>query len=170
MKHAVVTAMLLLAAPVAAVAGPQGFTVYDTPQDMPEVRFVTEDGTRKTLADFHGKVILLNIWATWCPPCRTEMPTLDALQADLGGKNFEVVTLSIDTGGLAVVRKFFDEIGIRHLTMYVDQTMLSFTNLRIVGLPTTMIVDADGKELARLIGPATWNDPDMEAFVKTYIK
>ena len=170
MKHALFAALFCLAAPVAGFAGPQAFAVHDTPQDLPEVRFVTEDGTRKTLEDFHGKVILLNIWATWCIPCREEMPTLDALQADLGSAKFEVVTLSIDTGGAPVVRKFFDKVGIKHLTMYLDQTMLSFANLRIVGLPTTIIVDADGRELARLIGPATWNDPDMEAFLKTYIK
>lgn len=170
MKPALFAALLWLAAPVAAFAGPQGFTLHDAPQDMPEVRFVTEDGSRKTLADFHGRVILLNIWATWCPPCVKEMPTLDALQADLGTSKFEVVTLSIDTGGVPVVRRFFDEHGIKHLTMYVDQTSLAFTNLRIVGLPTTLIVDADGRELARLVGPATWNDPGMEAFLKTYIK
>lgn len=170
MKHALVAALLWLATPVPALADPQGFNVHDAPQDLPEVRFVTEDGSRKTLADFHGKVILLNIWATWCPPCVKEMPTLDALQADLGSAKFQVVTLSIDTDGVSVVRRFFDRIGIKQLTMYVDQTSLAFTNLRIVGLPTTLIVDADGRELARLIGPATWNDPDMEAYLKTYIK
>ena len=170
MKHVLFAALLWLAVPVAGMAGSQGFAVHDTPQDMPEVRFVTEDGTRKILDAFHGKVILLNIWATWCPPCVKEMPTLDALQADLGSTKFQVVTLSIDTGGVPVVRKFFDKVGIKHLTMYVDQTMLSYTNLRIIGLPTTMIVDANGKELARIVGPATWNDPGMEAFLKTYIK
>lgn len=170
MKHALVAALIWLAAPAPGIAGPQGFAVHDAPQDLPEVRFVTEHGTRKTLDAFHGKVILLNIWATWCPPCVKEMPTLDALQADLGSSKFEVVTLSIDTGGVPVVRKFFDKVGIKHLAMYVDQTSLAFTNLRIVGLPTTMIVDADGRELARLIGPVTWNDPDMEAYLKTYIK
>ena len=170
MKHALFAALLWLLSPLAAIAGPQGFNVHNAPQDMPEVRFVTEDGTRETLDAFHGKVILLNIWATWCPPCAKEMPTLDALQADLGSAKFEVVTLSIDTGGVPAVRRFFDRIGIKHLTLYVDQTSLAFTNLRIVGLPTTLIVDADGKELARLVGPATWNDPDMEAFLKTYIK
>ena len=170
MKPIFAAALLWLALPAPGVAGPQGFTLHDAPQKMPEVRFVTEDGTRKTLDAFHGKVILLNIWATWCPPCVTEMPMLDALQADMGSAKFEVVTLSLDTGGVPVVRRFFDRVGIKHLTMYVDQTMLSFTNLRIVGLPTTMIVNADGRELARLIGPATWNDPDMKAFLKTYIK
>ena len=172
MKAAVIAALLWLTAvaPALAQAFPQGFYPYDTPRDMPEVRFVTGDGTTKTLQDFRGKVILLNIWATWCIPCRKEMPTLDALQADLGSSKFEVVTLSIDKGGVAVVRRFYDEIGIKQLNMYVDETMLSYTNLRIIGLPTTMIVDADGRELARLIGPAVWNAPDMEAFLKTYIK
>ncbi len=170
MKHAFVAVLLWLAAALPGIAGPQGFAAHDALQEMPEVRFVTQDGTRKTLDGFRGKVIVLNIWATWCPPCIKEMPTLDALQADLGSAKFEVVALSIDTGGVPAVRRFFDKVGIKHLTIHVDQTMLSFTNLRIVGLPTTLIVDGDGRELARLIGPATWNDPDMEAYLKTYIK
>lgn len=170
MKHALFAVLLWLAAPVAALAAPLGFTIHDTPQDLPEVRFVTEDGARKTLENFRGKVILLNIWATWCPPCVKEMPTLDALQADLGSSKFEVVTLSIDTGGVPAVRKFYDKVGVKNLGLYVDQTMLAFTNLRVAGLPTTLIVGADGRELARLVGPATWNTPDMEAFLKTYIK
>ena len=170
MKHALVAALFWLAILTPALAGPLGFAPYDAPRDMPEVRFVTEDGTTKTLADFRGKVILLNIWATWCPPCVKEMPTLDALQADLGGPGFEVVTLSIDTGGVAVVRRFFDKVGIRHLTLYVDQTMLSYTNLRVIGLPTTLLINADGKEIGRLIGPADWNDPDMKTFLKGYVQ
>lgn len=170
MRHLLFAILLWLAAPLPALAGPQGFTVHRAPQDMPAVRIVTEDGSRKPLADFRGRVILLNIWATWCPPCVKEMPTLDALQADLGSAKFEVVTLSIDTGGVPAVRQFYDRVGIRNLGLYVDPTMLAFTNLRIVGLPTTMIMDADGKELARRVGPATWNDPSMEAFLKTYIK
>ena len=170
MKHALFAVFLCLAAPLPVLAGPQGFTLHDAPQDLPEVRFQTEDGARKTLADFHGKVILLNIWATWCPPCVKEMPTLDALQADLGSAKFQVVTLSIDTGGVPVVRKFYDEHGITHLGLYVDQTALAFTNLRVIGLPTTMILDANGKELARLVGPSTWNSPEMETFLKTFIK
>lgn len=171
MKHLILAATLWLCAlaPVLA-AGPQGFAVYDTPQDVPNVRFVTEDGTRMDLEDFRGRVILLNVWATWCIPCVKEMPLLDELQATLGGPGFEVVTLSIDTGGASVVRKFFDKVGIKHLTMYVDQTNLSFTNLRVIGLPTTLLINEDGKELGRLIGPATWNGREMEAFLKTYIK
>ena len=166
MKHGLVAALIWLAAAVSVIAGPLGFAMHDTPQDMPDVRFVTEDGTRKTLDAFHGKVILLNIWATWCPPCVKEIPTLDALQADLGSAKFEVVTLSIDTGGVPVVRRFFDKFGIKHLTISVDPTQLSFTNLRIVGLPATLLINSDGKEVGRLIGPAAWNAPDMEGFLK----
>ena len=170
MRLSLIAGLLWLTTLTPVLAFPQGFYPYDAPRDLPEVRFGTEGGTTRTLADFRGRVILLNIWATWCIPCRTEMPTLDALQADLGSSRFEVVTLSIDKGGVPVVRKFYDEIGVKHLTMFVDQTMLSYTNLRIIGLPTTMIVDADGRELARLIGPARWNDPAMAAFLKTFVK
>ena len=170
MKHGLIAVLLWLTTLSLGFAGPQGFTPYDIPRDMPAVRFVAEDGMTKSLGDFRGKVILLNLWATWCIPCRTEMPTLDALQADLGSSKFEVVTLSIDTGGVPVVREFFDKVGIKNLTMYVDQTMLSYTNLRIVGLPTTLLIDGDGKEVARLIGPTDWNDPDMIAFLKGYLQ
>jgi thiol-disulfide isomerase/thioredoxin len=150
------------------IAGPQGFSLYSAPQDMPEVRFVTEDGTRKTLSDFRGKAILVNIWATWCPPCVTELPTLDALQVDLGDQGFEVVALSIDTGGAPIVRRFFDKVGIKQLIIDVDPTQLSFTNLRIAGLPTTLLISADGKEVGQLVGPAIWNEPEMEAFLKGF--
>ncbi len=170
MKHAFAAALFWLAASLPSFGGPQGFTLHDTPQDMPEVRFVTEGGSRRTLADFHGKVILLNIWATWCPPCVKEMPTLDALQGDLGGPGFAVVTLSIDTGGVPVVRRFFDKVGSKHLTLSMDPTQLSFTNLRAAGLPATLLINADGKEVARLVGPADWNTPDMEAFLKGFIQ
>ena len=168
MKPVLLAVSVWLAALMPGLAGPQGITTHDTPQDIPEVRFVTEDGTRKTLDAFHGKVILLNIWATWCLPCVTEMPTLDRLQADLGSGKIEVVTLSIDTGGTPVVRRFFDKFGLKHLDIATDPTQLSFTNLRVVGLPTTLLINPDGKEVARLVGPATWNDPDMEAFLKGF--
>ncbi|MES2915921.1 MAG: TlpA disulfide reductase family protein [Pseudomonadota bacterium] len=170
MNRAIAAVVLgLVMPPLPGIAGTMGFAVLDAPQDMPEVRFVTEDGSRRTLADFRGKVILLNIWATWCIPCRKEMPTLDALQADLGSSKFEVVTLSIDKAGVPVVRQFFDEYAIRNLAIYVDQTSLAFSNLGVFGLPTTLIVDGDGRELARLIGPAEWNSPDMEEFLATFI-
>lgn len=153
-----------------ANAAPQGFALHDEPQPVINVRFVTEDGTRADMESLRGKVLLLNVWATWCVPCREEMPTLDALQAELGGDNFEVVALSIDRAGVPVVRRFYDEIGVQHLSMYVDKTMLSATALRTVGLPTTILIDANGQELGRLVGPAEWDDPEMVSFLKEFVE
>ena len=154
----------------AAFATPQGFALHDTPQPVINVRYLTEDGSRGDMEDFRGKVILVNVWATWCIPCREEMPTLDALQAELGDDDFEVVALSIDRAGSHVVRRFYDEIGVTNLKMYVDKTMLSMTALRTVGLPTTILIDAQGRELGRLVGPAEWHDPEMEAFLRSFIE
>lgn len=165
MKRVLLALAAWIATLTPGIAGPPGFTLYRVPNAMPEVRFVTEDGTRRTLSEFRGKVIVLNIWATWCPPCKEEMPTLDALQVALGGKGFEVVALSIDTGA-PLVRRFFDKAGIKHLTITVDPTQLSFTNLHLAGLPTTLLINAEGQEIGRLVGPATWNDPEMEFFLK----
>lgn len=171
MKPVILGAILWLSALTQGLAaGTQGFAVHDAPQDVANFRFVTEDGTWMDLEGFRGRVILVNVWATWCPPCVKEMPTLDALQGALGGPEFEVVALSIDNAGPDVVRDFFDRIGVRNLNMYVDETMLSFTALRVVGLPTTLLINAEGKEIGRLIGPAEWNDPEMVAFLKSHIK
>lgn len=155
---------------MALAAGPQGFAVHPTPQAVPNVKFVNEDGTKMTLKDFRGRVILVNVWATWCPPCVAEMPTLDALQKALGGPEFEVVTLSIDRAGSKVVRQLFDRIGVQHLNIYVDETMRSANKLRAFGLPATLLINADGKELGRLIGPAVWNTPEIIAFFRGYIE
>ena len=153
-----------------AIASPQGFALHDEPQPVINVRFVTEDGTRRDMESLRGKVLLVNVWATWCIPCREKMPTLDALQAELGSAHFEVVALSIDREGAPVVRRFYDEIGVQHLTMYVDKTMLSATALRTVGLPTTILINAQGQELGRLVGPAEWDDPEMVSFLKGFIE
>ena len=171
MKPVILGAILWLSALTQGLAaGTQSFAIHDAPQDVANFRFVTEDGTWMDLEGFRGRVILVNVWATWCPPCVKEMPTLDALQGALGGPEFEVVALSIDNAGPDVVRDFFDRIGVRNLNMYVDETMLSFTALRVVGLPTTLLINAEGKEIGRLIGPAEWNDPEMVAFLKSHIK
>lgn len=154
----------------AALAVQQGFVLHDTPQPVVNVRYRTENGNRGDMEDFRGKVILVNVWATWCVPCRVEMPTLDALQAELGSDRFEVVALSIDRAGLPVVRDFYDEIGITNLNIYVDKTMLSMTALRTIGLPTTILIDAQGRELGRLVGAAEWDDPEMVSFLRSFIK
>jgi thiol-disulfide isomerase/thioredoxin len=145
------------------------FIVHEAPKPIAAIQFEDGEGQLRSLADFHGKVVLLNIWATWCVPCRKEMPALDRLRATLGNSNFEVVALSIDRGGVDVVRKFFAEVGIQQLAVYIDPSGKAMRALRVVGLPTTLLVDRDGREIARLIGPAEWDTPDMVEFVKCTI-
>ena len=165
---ALMGAMLWLSVTVQAMATPP-FVMSEAPKPVPELNFTDGESHARTLADFKGKVILLNIWATWCVPCRKEMPTLDRLQAALGGTDFEVVPLSIDRKGMEVVNKFYDEIGIQHLSRFVDSGNEAFQKLAIVGVPTTLLIDRQGRELGRLIGPSEWDSPDMIAFLKDTI-
>jgi len=130
---------------------------------------VDGDGRDLTLADFEGRVVLLNIWATWCPPCREEMPTLDALQARLGGSDFHVLPLSIDRAGLEPVRRFYRETGIRNLDLYIAEDTRAMLALAVVGLPTTILIDRMGRELGRLAGPAEWNSPEAVAQISALI-
>ena len=154
-----------------AAATPVKFAMNETPKPMPELQFSDSDGKALTLADFRGKVVLLNVWATWCGPCRKEMPTLDRLQAALGGPEFEVVPVSIDRKGMDVVTKFYAEIGIQHLSRYVAPTANRVLDtLGVWGLPATLLIDRQGRELGRLDGPAEWDSPEMVAFLKHVIK
>jgi thiol-disulfide isomerase/thioredoxin len=154
----------------APTSGARGETavlsLHDTPRAVPELRFKDGDGRALSLADFRGKVVLLNIWATWCGPCREEMPTLDRLQAKLGGPDFQVVALSIDRAGLGVVSEFYDEIGIKHLAKYIDDSGKASWQLNAAGLPTTLLIDREGREIARHVGPAEWDTPEFVAFFR----
>jgi thiol-disulfide isomerase/thioredoxin len=165
---------LLLAAtfarPVGAEDSKASFVWLDAPRALPEIRFETGGGEARTLADFRGKVVLLNVWATWCGPCRKEMPTLDRLQARLGGPDFTVVPLSIDRQGVPAVNRFYEEIGIAHLGLYVDSSNRAGAALGLTGLPTTVLIDREGNEVARLVGPAEWDGPDMIALIEQYLK
>jgi len=143
-------------------AGPQTVVGWaSVPQRVPDIRFQGADGKPHALSDFHGKVVLLNVWATWCAPCRKEMPALDRLQQKLGGPAFEVVALSINSGGVAVVRQFYDDIGIRSLAVYVDPTTEATGKLRTLGIPTTLLLDREGRERWRKTGPAEWDAPEI---------
>ncbi|MPY76151.1 MAG: redoxin family protein [Alphaproteobacteria bacterium] len=146
-------------------------SMHHTPQPLPlpELGFEDGDGNPRTLADFRGKVVLLNIWATWCGPCRHEMPTLDRLQAELGGPGFEVVALSIDRAGIDVVTEFYSEVGVDHLAKYIDESGKAARQLNAVGLPTTLLIDRDGREIGRLVGPSEWDTPKMVAFLRQYL-
>ena len=153
----------------AETASSRSFVIHEAPRPLPEIRFEDGNGEALTLADLRGKTVLLNIWATWCVPCREEMPTLDALEAELGGPSFEVVPLSVDRAGPEVVRKFYAEIGIEHLGLYIDASMRASFDLQAPGLPTTLLIDSEGRELGRLVGPAEWDTPEMIAFLKSHL-
>ena len=162
--------MLAAAAPAPASQLPRNFILHDAPKPIAEVRFEDGQGKALSLADFRGKVVLLNVWATWCGPCRREMPSLDRLQGLLGGDDFQVVPLSIDRAGVAVVRKFYTEVGLRKLPIYIDTAGTATRVLATVGVPATLLLDREGRELGRLIGPAEWDEPAIVEFLRGIIK
>jgi thiol-disulfide isomerase/thioredoxin len=168
------------AKPIQAPSGPganalsQGqmaaFVFRKAPEELPEVKFQDANGKERTLADWRGKIVLLNLWATWCLPCRKEMPALDRLQRDLGSDRFEVVALSVDRTGLAGARKFLDETKVEKLALYADGTARMANTLRAAGLPATLLIDREGREIGRLLGPAEWDGEDAKRLIRWALK
>ena len=153
-----VAGVLLAAAPVAhAQELAKNLILNELPQPVGALRF--EDGRSQTrsLADFHGKVVLLNIWATWCTPCRKELPALEHLGVALDGAEFAILAVSIDRGGIETVRKLFGQLVIETLPIYIDPSGQAMRTARVNGLPTSLIIDRDGREVARVVGPADWD-------------
>jgi thiol-disulfide isomerase/thioredoxin len=136
------------------------FSVLETPQPVPELRFVDGQRRERKLAEFRGKAVLLNLWATWCVPCRKEMPALDRLQTRLGGSDFEVAPLSIDRKGLPVVEAFYAELGLEALPIYVDATGEAVRELKAPGIPTTLLLDRQGREIGRALGEREWDSEE----------
>lgn len=139
-------------------------------EPVPELEF--NDGTGKTvhLSDFQGRVVLLNLWATWCVPCREEMPALDALEAAMGSDQFQVLALSVDKDGLEGARAFLDEIKVTHLALYNDPTSHANFKVKGFGLPTTLLIGPDGTELGRIVGPAEWDSDEAKALIAETVK
>ena len=167
---ALLVAGCLLGAPTANAADvhAQTLPLHETPLTLPDVTFADGDGASLSLSDWRGKIVLLNIWATWCGPCRVEMPTLDRLQQRLGGDRFEVLALSVDRSGAGVVRRFYADTGIEALNLYIDQTGRALRTLGVAGLPTTLLIDPEGREAGRLVGPAQWDVPEMAKSLEDY--
>ncbi len=137
---------------------------------VPTLVFNGPDGERRTLADFKGRTVLLNLWATWCVPCRKEMPALDRLQAKRGGPDFQVVTVNIDTARLDRPKAFLQDAGITNLPLYADPTAGVFQTLRVegqaLGLPTTLLIDPNGCQLGVMAGPAAWDSADADKLIE----
>lgn len=145
------------------------FQILAQPEPVPELSFVGGDGRSMTLADFRGRTILLNVWATWCLPRRAEMPTLDRLQLKLGGPAFQVVALSVDRGGISAVQKFFREVGVSALDIYVDESPKTTSDLKLVGIPATFLIDREGREVGRKLGRAAWDTPEAIETIQRHI-
>jgi thiol-disulfide isomerase/thioredoxin len=139
------------------------------PEKLPDYAFADPEGKPASLSAFKGKTVLLNVWATWCVPCRAEMLELDKLQAELGSDKFQVVTVNIDTSRLDRPKKFLEETGVKALTLYADPKANIFFELKqagkALGLPATMLVDPDGCQLGLMNGPANWHSADAKALV-----
>jgi thiol-disulfide isomerase/thioredoxin len=147
----------------------KSFAVHDRPRALPDFAYIDEKGATHSLKELRGKVALLNLWATWCGPCRREMPWLDDLQKRMGGPDFEVLTISLDRGGLEKPRRFFDKAGVRHLVLYGDPTGRLGAKLRAFAMPTSLLLDRKGRELGRLAGGARWSGKDAMALIKAAI-
>jgi thiol-disulfide isomerase/thioredoxin len=146
----------------------------DPPQSLKSLAFNGPDGKPMTIADHAGKTVLLNLWATWCAPCRAEMPALDALQKEKGSNAFEVVAVNVDTGDDTKPKKFLHEIGVQTLGFYRDPTIALFNEAKTrglaLGLPVTMLIDADGCLIAHMNGPAEWSSPDAKRLVEAALE
>lgn len=137
---------------------------------LPDIRFMDHAGAVRSLADFGGRVVLLNIWATWCVPCRKEMAALDRLQQSLGSPHFEVLALSVDQGGIAAVDRFYRDTALSALRVYVDAENHAAGGLGVVGIPTTLFVDTRGREVWRISGPVAWDKPEVIARMRRDIE
>jgi thiol-disulfide isomerase/thioredoxin len=153
-------------APVAVAGGALAIRRAEQPRPVPELHFIDAAARPHVLSEFRGRAVLLNIWATWCGPCREEMPALDRLQATLGSPQFEVVALSIDRDGLLKVREFYKELGVQRLRIYVDTGSDVPAKLGAIGIPLTLLVDRQGNEVWRVLGPARWDEPAIVDMIR----
>jgi thiol-disulfide isomerase/thioredoxin len=149
--------------PASAMAA---FIKHPQPKDIAAFTFADGTGAAKDLSNWKGKVVVLNLWATWCAPCRKEMPELAKLQKLLGSTDFEVVAISEDLKGAEASAAFLKEAGADNLALYVDPKATALAALQSVGLPTTLLIDRNGKEVGRLLGPADWASEDAQKLVR----
>lgn len=139
---------------------------FSDPAEVSGEAFTDPEGGEYRLSDFQGKYVLVNFWATWCAPCRKEMPMLSELQTEFGGENFEVVTIATGRNELAGIKRFFSEIGVDNLPLYLDPKQGLARDMAVLGLPITVILDPEGREIARMRGDAEWNSDSAKAIIQ----
>jgi thiol-disulfide isomerase/thioredoxin len=142
------------------------FLVKPDRKAAPDIAFQDGNGKALAISQWKGRVVLVNLWATWCAPCRKEMPDLAKLQSEMGSKDFEVVAISVDRKGVDASSAFLKETGADGLALYVEPTTRIVNDLQALGLPTTLLIDRQGREIGRLVGPADWSSPEAKALIK----
>lgn len=149
-------------------------TMATSPLKLPDLTFEDANGNTKKLSDWHGRTVLLNLWATWCVPCRKEMPALDSLQGKLGSPDFQVVAVNIDTRDPEKPRNFLKDEKLTRLSFFSDEKAKVFQDLknigRALGMPTSVLVDGQGCEIATIAGPADWASDDAIKLISAAIK
>ncbi len=149
-------------------------TMATAPLRLPDLTFEDANGRPKRLSDWRGRTVLVNLWATWCVPCRKEMPALEGLQTRLGGPNFEVVAVNIDTRDPEKPKNFLKETNLTRLAYFSDEKAKVFQDLKAVGralgMPTSVLVDGQGCEIATIAGPAEWDSDDAIQLIRAAIK
>jgi thiol-disulfide isomerase/thioredoxin len=143
-----------------------GLLIKDDRPALADAAFQDGKGNALQLSRWKGRVVLVNLWATWCAPCRKEMPALAELQKRLGSNDFEVVAISLDLKGVAASSAFLKDTGADSLALYVDPDGKLLNELMAPGLPATILVDRQGREAARMVGPAEWSSPEAVALIK----
>lgn len=143
--------------------------LHSAPKEVSATPFLTETGDETTLGDYRGKYLLVNFWATWCAPCRAEMPALDALQASYGGADFEVVTIATGRNPPPAMKKFFADAGVKNLPLNRDPKQALARGMAVMGLPVSVLIDPEGREIGRLMGDADWNGEDARALIEVLI-
>ena len=144
--------------------------IFSDPFEMSATGFLDENGKPASLDDYKGKIVLLNIWATWCPSCRAELPSIDALEAELGGNDFAVVPVSMGRNPVAAIKRFYAKTGIKHLPILRDPSKKFARANGILGLPTTIILNGKGQEIARMVGEADWHSKEALALIKALLQ
>ena len=147
----------------------KNFAPNETPKPFKDFTFINGAGEQEQISNYKGKVVLVNFWATWCAPCRKEMPSLDRLQGDMGSDDFQVLAISQDLQGMEKVKAFFQKLGIENLTAFNDKTVKSGRTAGVFGLPASILLNANGEEIGRLIGPAEWDAPESKALIQHII-
>ncbi len=171
----VITAVAVVTAPGAKAPAPritgeiQHFSLLRNPRAAADFTFVDTNGRRRGLADYRGRVVLVNFWATWCAPCAREMPSLDRLAARLEGRPFALVALNLDRGGAVEAAPFLARLGLGHIALFLDPGGRAQRALNVRALPSSILFDAKGREVGRLGGPAEWDAPEAVALIRHFI-